>query len=448
MEKLLGVFDMAVYAQNFLIQVQEYLKSSLGIFQNKNCLVSTANTEFTNFNNIQGNLGSSVTFDSFPNFTTSAGLVAVWQPLNQILHTLTVDQANNTSISYTNQERIFNVEKETDNYIKKAGLAAMASLASTVESNIAQNFHSAVASQLSTNLGQLNTASGPYRFFGDGVTQLTSYQQLAQAIMYTTNYGVDTHKIKAYLPDTIIPTIVGNGLNQFAPRRNDDISYSWEIGDFGTPLVNYYQSNLLPIHVSGSVGVNANTLTVVSVNDPSGQNVTQLTVTTNGSANDPNAVFSGDLFNFIATSGFANAMYLVNLGTAPSASPVQIRATASAGAVGGTIVINFFPALNWAGGSSKNINTPIQAGMRLQSPTSHKCGCVVTGDGLFLAMPRLPIQDPYSTASEYDEATGVGLRLTYGSVFGQNQQGYIYDEVHGSFLVPNNSLRLLIPLSQ
>ena len=42
----------------------------------------------------------------------------------------------------------------------------------------------------------------------------------------------------------------------------------WEIGSFGTPLVDYYQSNLMPLHTSGNTGVDQDTLTVVSVNDP------------------------------------------------------------------------------------------------------------------------------------------------------------------------------------
>ena len=73
---------------------------------------------------------------------------------------------------------------------------------------------------------------------------------------------------------------------------------SWEVGDFGTPLVSYYQSNLMPIHVSGNTGVNQHTLTVVSTNDPTGQNVTQITLYSGAAASDANAVFAGDLFQF------------------------------------------------------------------------------------------------------------------------------------------------------
>ena len=77
--------------------------------------------------------------------------------------------------------------------------------------------------------------------------------------MFFKNYGSVAEGIKVYLPDTVVPAVVGNGLNQFVPHRNDEIAMSWEVGDFGTPLVSYYQSNLMPIHVSGNTGgINAN----------------------------------------------------------------------------------------------------------------------------------------------------------------------------------------------
>jgi hypothetical protein len=70
------------------------------------------------------------------------------------------------------------------------------------------------------------------------------------------------------------------------------------------------------------------------------------------------------------------------------------------------------------------------------------------GDAFYLGMPALPEQNPYATANEVDPSTGASLRLTYGSLFGQNQTGMIYDEVHGSVMVPEYTMRVLIPLSQ
>lgn len=437
---------MAVFPNNILQQVQTYQRSGLGLLLNLCCHIATANTKFKDFDNVQANLGSTVTFDLPPRFTTTAGLVASFEPAVQRVLQLVADQANNTSFAVTSQQRIFNLEKGEEDYTRVFGKSAIAELANLVESNIALNWASAVVSQLD---GTTNTYSGPYRFFGNGVTAIQSYQQLAQAVMFFKNYGSVAEGMKIYLPDTIIPSIVGSGLNQFAPKRNDEIAMSWEVGDFGTPLVSYYQSNLMPIHVSGNTGVLAQTLTVVSTNDPTGQNVTQITVS-GASATDASAVFAGDVFQFSdGVSGQPNMRYLTFIGHNVSANPVQFRAVANASSnSGGVVTISITPALNWAGGANQNLNNPIAAGMQLTTFPSHRCGGILGGEALFMAMPQLPEQSPYPTANEYDPETGASLRLTYGSLFGQNQTGMIYDEVHGSVIVPEYSMRFLVPLSQ
>jgi hypothetical protein len=437
---------MAVFPNNILQQVQTYQRSSLGLLLNLCCHISTANTKFKDFDKIQANLGSTVTFDLPPRFTTTAGLVASFEPAEQRVLQLVADQANNTSFAVTSQQRIFNLEKGEEDYMRVFGKSAIAELANLVEGNIALNWDSSVVSQLN---GTTNTYSGPYRFFGDGSTALTSYQQLAQAVMLFKNYGAVAEGMKFYLPDTVIPSIVGNGLNQFVPNRNDEIAMSWEVGDFGTPLVKYYQSNLMPIHVSGDTGVNGQTLTVISTNDPTGQNVTQITLS-GATASDVNAVLAGDLFQFKdGVSGQPNMRYLTFIGHFPSANAVQFRAITNASAnASGNVTISITPALNWAGGANQNLNNPIAAGMQLLTFPSHRCGGILADDALFIAMPQLPEQSPYDTANEYDPETAASLRLTYGSLFGQNQTGMIYDEVHGSVIAPEYSMRILIPLSQ
>jgi hypothetical protein len=437
---------MAVFPNNILQQVQTYQRSGLALLQNLCCHISTANTKFKDFDKIQANLGSVVTFDLPPRATTVAGLVAAFQAADQRVLQLVADQSNNSSFAVTSQQRIFNLEKGEEDYMRVFGKSFIAELATQVEGNVALNWASGVQSQLN---GQLNTFSGPYRFFGNGSTSLNSYQQLAQSIMYFKNYGAVSEGIKVYLPDTVVPAIVGNGLNQFVPHRNDDIAMSWEIGDFGTPLVKYYQSNLMPIHVSGNTGVNAQTLTVVSTNDPTGQNVTQITVS--GATNsDVNAVFAGDLFQMAdGVANQPNMRYLTFIGHFPSANQVQFRAIANAGAnATGLVTLSITPALNWAGGQNQNLNNPIAAGMQILTYPSHRCGGILGGEAFYLAMPQLPEQAPYDTANEFDEETGASLRLTYGSLFGQNQTGMIYDEVHGSVIVPEYSMRYMIPLSQ
>ena len=437
---------MAVFPSAILQQVQTYQRSGLALLQNLCCHISTANTKFKDFEKIEANLGSTVTFDLPPRANVSAGLVASWQAAVQRVQQLVCDQANNASFAVTAQQRIFNLEKGEEDYMRIFGKSFIAELAAQVEGNIAFNWASAVVSQLTNTL---NTFSGPYRFFGNGNVALTSYQQLAQAIMFFKNYGSVAEGIKVYLPDSIVPAIVGNGLNQFVPERNDEIAQSWEIGEFGTPRVEYYQSNLMPIHVSGNTGINQSVLTVVSVDDPTGQNVQNITCS--GATNsDGSAVFAGDLFQFQdGVSGQPNMRYLTFIGHFPSANPVQVRVVSNAAAnASGNVTLSITPPLNWAGGQNQNLNNPIAAGMQLLGLPSHRCGGILGGDAFYLAMPKLPEQDPFATANEYDETTGASMRLTYGSVFGQNQTGMIYDETHGSVIVPEYSMRYIIPLSQ
>ena len=437
---------MAVFPQNILQQVQTYQRSGLGLLLNLCCHLATANTKFKDFDKITANLGSAITFDLPPRFTQTAGLVASVQPAVQRVQQLVADQSNNVSFAVTAQNRIFNLEKGEEDYTRVFGKSAIAQLANFVEGNIAKNWDSSVTSQTS---GLKNTYSGPYRFYGDGVQPLSSYQQLAQMLMLFKNYGSVAMGIKAYLPDTIIPAIVGSGLNQFVPQRNDDIAASWEVGDFGTPLVSYYQSNLMPIHVSGNTGVNAQTLTLVSTNDPTGQNVTQLTLS-GASNSDSNAFKSGDLLQFKdGVANQPNMRYLTFIGQFPSANPVQVRVLDDAGSNStGVVTVSITPALNWAGGANQNLNNALAAGMQLLPLPSHRAGGVLGDDALYVAMPQLPEQDPFPTANEYDADTAASIRLTYGSLIGQNQTMMVYDEVHGSVIVPEYSMRIVIPLSQ
>lgn len=436
---------------NILQQVQTYQRSNLALLENLNCFMNISNTRFKDFENITANLGSTVTFDLPPRFTTAQGLVASFQPAVQRVLPLTCDQATNTSYAFTAQERIFNVEKDTESYMEMFGRSAVAEMGANIEANLALNANSHVPVNTVVNgqtvpTGALHTESGPFRFFGDGITPINSFQQLAQMVANFKNFGSVQQGIKVVLPDTIVPAIVGTGLNQFAPNRNNDIAMSWEVGEFGTPPVMYYQSNLLPIHTAGTLGEAGTVLTVVSTNDPTGANITQITFS--GAGTDANAVKSGDLIQFQDNvSGQPNLRFLTFIGHVISNQAVQVRATADAASSGGNVTINITPALQSTSGGSQNINRNIVAGQQVKILPSHRCGLVIGGDAFYLAMPRLPDQYPYPTSAEYDPDTGVSMRMTYGSLFGQNQMGMIHDSTWGSVLVPEYSMRIAFPVS-
>jgi len=435
---------------NILQTVQTYQKAELAWLLNSFVGISTSNKRFQNFNDMVANLGDTVTFDTTPRYISYPGLVITEQPSVQRLQSLTCSQAANVAAAYTDQQFIFNVQ----DYMDRFGMAAVKELGSLIESDILRNFVSGVRVNDPQNagFGLLQTNSGPFRFYGDGVTPINSFTQLAQSVANFEDFGAATHKMMAIIPVADVPAIVGTGLNQFAMQRNDDLAWDWMLGTFAN--TEWYESNLLPIHISGSIGNAAppnNVMTVVSTNDPTGQNITQITVTEPTSGTDANAIKSGDLFQFVdGVSGQPNLRFLTFIGHSPSQQPVQFRAVQDAATVAGTTTITL-QTINNVGlvsfqNQNQNINANIQAGMKIQAFPSHRAGILMSGNQFYLAMPRLPDESPFTTVNTTDPDSGASIRHYFGSQFGMNNRAYVRDAIWGSTLVAENSLRYLFPL--
>lgn len=405
-------------ATNSLIDVSTYQMSGLALLQNLYAYISICNTKFKDFDRIVNNRGATVTFDLPPRFISNPSLVATFQDSAQRTHSLTVDQAENVAYEFTGQEEIFNV----DDYVKTFGRSAMTELGAKVEANVA-----------------LNNLTHTYRFFGDGTTALNSYTQLAEALAFYRNYGAPRHDTKAIIPDLNVPAIVGTGLNQFALDRNNEIANSWFLGDFSN--AKWYQSNLLPLHTAGTVGQNASTLTVVSINAAGDQIVCS-------GAGAGETVLENDLIQFSdGVAGQPNIRYLTFVGHQVSGNPVQSRITVNATEAAGSITLNVFPPLVGpaTGGKDQNTSVDVAAGMEITALPNHRAGLIYGGDAMYLAMPRLPDQEPFPTANSVDPDTGVSLRLYYGAKFGMNEKGFVNDVIWGSTLVDEYAMRLVFP---
>lgn len=434
---------MAVPNQT-LQNVQTYQKAELAWLLNSFCGIKLANKKFKNFNEMTANLGDTVTFDLPPRFIGYNGLVITQQPSNQRVQPLVCSQATNISAGYTDQQFIFNVREYMDRY----GQSAMLELGSIIEADILKNIVSGVVINDPQNSGfgtVQSTNSGPYRFYGDGVTQINSFGQLAQAVANFNDFGAAKNKPFGILPVANIPAIVSTGLQQFAMNRNDKMVNSWELGNFAG--FEWYTSNLLPLHVSGNVGINATTLTLVSTNEPTGANVTQLTFS-GASVSDANAVLSGDMFQFQdGVSGQPNMRFLHFIGHAVSAQPVQFRATANAASNGGgNVIISVSPPLVWAQNANQNLNNTLVAGMQVKALPSHRAGVLQSGDQFYLAMPQLPDQSPFTTVNTMDKESGASIRHYFGVQFGQNNRAYVRDSIWGSTMVQDNAMRVIFPL--
>jgi hypothetical protein len=366
-----------------------------------------------------------VSFDLPPRMTTTPSLVVTFQAAVQRVQNLTVNKEMSTSYEFTAQQFIFNVR----DYMEKFGKSAVAEMGTQVEADVAA-------------LAESNT----FRFYGDGVTPINTYLQLANALAFFRNFGAAKDNTKGYLSDLTYPGIINSGLNQFTVDKNNREMMSWEIGKFSN--CEWYQSNLLKTHTAGTEGNAGSVLTVVSTTVNSDGGVTGITFSGTAVASDPNSIKQYDKFQFSdGVAGQPNIRFRTFIGHEPSQCPVQFRATANAASTAGSqVTVSIFPPLQAAAGNTMNITSAIVPGMQVTVLPDHRCGLIIAGDPLFLAMPKLPDEDPYKTSVATDPDSGASIRMYYGSLFGQNQRGNVHDIIWGRTLVDEYALMIALPV--
>lgn len=423
---------------NLFQTVQTYQKGELAYLQNYACFIHTFNKRYKNFQNETANLGSTITYDLPPRAYATNSLVVTFEQSVQRVASLTVDQQMSVARSITAEQLVFNNMEE---YMKSFGMSDIMELGSKIEQVIALNSISAMPNNLA---GGFHTENGPYRFYGDGVTAINSYGQIAQMLANWRELGT-ANEVEVYLPAIKVPDIINSGLNQFVLKRNEDIAMSWMLGSFDG--ANYYRSNLMPVHTAGTVGNSAQTLTVLSTNDPTGANITQITFS-GATASDANAVKLGDLFQFqFGVSGQPNVYALTFYAHATTGQPVQFMATADAAAdSSGHVTVNVQPGLVAVQNQNQNISQNIVAGMQVKALPTHRAGLLINANAGFLAMPQLPDVMPYPSANKTDPKTGATLRSYYGAIPFQNQYGYAHDVIYGVSLPPEYCMRIAFPL--
>lgn len=426
---------------NYLQQVATYQSGALAYLENQNCFIPTLNTKFKDFQDMTANLGTTVNIELPYRYRTADGLVVAFQSTEQRLHPLTITQAKNVSYAMNEQQFIYNLK----DYMTKIGKGAIMQLSSSIEINVAKNANSSVpiytldSNGQSIPTGALNTISGPFRFYGDGVTAINSFGQLAQMESFFHEYGSAPGLLKTYLPNMAISAIINTGANQFTPDRNNKLVQSWDLGGYTGGMSKFYRSNLLPVHEAGNAGNQGTTLTVVSINAAG----TQLTLS-GATGLGADAVKSGDLGQFLPANGLN---FLTFIGQAVSECPVQFRVTGDAGASGDNVTIDITPPLiSSSTTANQNLNKAIVAGMTLKLMPRHKCGLVVGGDAFYLAMPRLGQKVPFPTSSTVGD-TGASIRNYYGSQFGGNMDGYVNDVIFDTTLLQDYSMRMLFPIN-
>lgn len=409
---------------NILQDVVTYNKYNMAALQNQCCLLSLADKKWKDFDKMPKNLGATVSWDLPPRLSTVNSLVVSFQDVEQRIQNLTVDQEISTSYAFSDQERIFNVR----DYYDRFGMSAMEEIGANVESNIA-------------DVIRTNT----FRFYGNGVTAISSHVQLANALAYFRNFGAAKTMTKGVLDDISVPAIVNSGNNQFVPARNEREAMSWELGSFSK--CDWYQSNLLATHTAGSEGQAGVTLTVVSTTKNAAGAITSIVFSGCSAPSDADSVKQYDKFQFVdGVAGKPNMRFLTFIGHKVSQAPVQFRAEADAASTAGSqVTVSVYPPLQPSAGKDKNINNDIVAGMQVTVLPNHRCGLIMAGNPLFVAMPQLPNQTPFPTANQMDKTTGVSIRQYYGTQFGQNKQGMVHDCIWGKTLIDEYAMMIAFP---
>lgn len=442
-----------------LKSVISFTQSGLVLMQNSYAALNLAKKTPKDFTgSFPGQLGQTAQFEMPIRASSSYGLQADFKGVSMRPFQITVTQAANASFAYNDIQALFSIDVR--NFRTSIAASYVAELGAKIEVDLMREFVSSVkylsSAPGSVIEGTFKTNSGPYRFYGDGFTDISTYTKFAEAYRLFINRGHSKGKrIKMIIPDSVQPQVVGSGLAEFVPKRNDETASSWEIGSFTGTMVDVYTSNIMPHHIAGNVGnqqeVADRQLTLISTNKEANNGIiTQLTLS-GATANDANAIKRSDLGSFINNTVFLGTQ----VGDAISRSPVQIRALSDAAAdASGNVVIDIAPGLTTDRELGQTladleyISADLVAGMKLQMVGSHTAGIIFEEDALMCAMPTLPSAAPFQNniaTSVTDPDTGAGMRLSSGYLLKDGLHGVRYDAIWGSHLIPERSMRMIFP---
>ena len=409
-----------------LAAVQTFQASGLDYLQNINCLINTANTKFQNFESFNGQLGSTVGYSTPPQTRAVDSLVISdtdWQGIDQTVHQLTVDKEIAVPVKFSDQDYLFQAEHFIDDF----HMASTAELSARMERRI---WETTVAS---------NTYKSYFNITNNLVTPLTSYKEIAQLVSDFKSQGAPQGNYKIYLPNNVVPELVQESLNNFTLKRNEASANSWELGSWQG--VDFYESNCIPQHDSGTIGNDGETMTIVSISADG------KTITANGVTATTATLSQNDIVYFLDVEGQPNVRPLSFYGHFAVDDQVTRRVTTAAVADGtGQIVFSIDPPLDSGNTATANINVDINAGMQLKAVPSHTTALLTSSNALFVAMPRLPDMSPFASHSQYDKDTGVSYRVSYGSFLGQGFQGFVVDGIYGASMAPDYVKRICLPV--
>lgn len=415
-------------ATNVLEAVETYNDAGLAALDNLSPYIYHSNKKYVDWEKqAPQNLGDIINIELPTRFSVNSSLVASFQAIEQRKQPLEIDKEYSTSYAFTSQELVLNVNNNLESFVK----GAVTELGSVIVSDFAK-----------VNL------TNTYRAFGDGITPINSEEQYAQALANFRNYGAAKFDTNMFVSDVDIPSVVGNSLSQFAVNRNNEYSNSWQLGNFAG--CEFSTCNLLPIHTAGTVGNLQEELTLTDIS-PDGTTLTFI-----GASDDPAAIVENDIltFDFPGSTNTTGFRFLTFTGHVPSSQLVQVRATATAASVGGSVTVTVSPPLVFSNTDpidpNANVNldpSTLLGVLNARIAPDHRAGLLYSGNSLFLAMPPLNDNSPFTTSVKTDVSTGASMRTYYGAKFGENQYGFVNDAIAGFTLIDEYAMRIIYPLS-
>ena len=283
-----------------------------------------------------------------------------------------------------------------------------------------------------------------WRFYGDPATPISTYFDLMSATTKLRLYGSTSGMAKAFIPSSIVPTIVQAGMADFTMKRGDKDAYNWELSNSND--TDFYRCDFLPEQIAGTVGQTGTVLTVVSTVVDANGGVIQI-LFSGAAASDPDAIRAGDKFQFNdSVAGQPNLRLVQFVGHGAIPHFVQNCALTNAASDGaGNVLVTLVEPLQAASGQLQNINNQIVAGMQVKFLHSHVVGMIMQGDPLMLAFAPLEKKEPFMSASVTDPDTQVSLRLTYASEPFNSVFGWSYNALYGMDLDADNAIALIFP---
>lgn len=424
------------YPEHTAQYVERFMRNAVNMITGQSPCIYTSNRKYDNIGSIVGNLGSSISFERPIIVRTSQGLTPTYQGSSVPKLSLTIDQAESFAFAMNPEEKYYNLDDiDWAGTLEKAGVA---NIAAKVELSVANQYTKA------------------YRWFGDwdeegNINAFNSNLLLGKAGTYFREYGLIQNTMSyGILPSSTYDDIMGNAFGQYAPKRNDRYtSFDWYEQTIGK--INWLSSiSFLPIHYAGVCGANGVTLKVVSVNDPAGKNVTQVTCIdeTGALGTVADAVVAGDAIIFDKAGSLRYSSWVGGQKLALNKVTNSVKTTANATA--STVVIELENPLSWDE-SNHNISGAITAGMTVHIAPDHRIGIVFAEGCVYLACPKTWGDGSVFRPQDYallsdSEFTGISVAYTSGYDQDQNIRKSFMRMSWGTQVETHGMMKILLPV--